>query len=956
MRGVPSRDGPPPSSLSSSRARLHALLGDRRRAVATLALSSMVSGFAEAGILVLLAQIAATLVNKHKQVTLSAGLLHPHAGVGALFLIAAALGVVRLALQAPLSILPARIAADVQARLRKDLFHAFTRASWAVQSSDREGHMQETMTSQVIQATFGALQATTLLSTLITFLVLMISALALNVVAAGVILAAALALFAALRPLNRLGASRSRQLSAAQMQYAGGIGESVRVAEETQVFGVAEAQRRRMDGLIDAARGLFYRTQLIGRLVPNLYQSLMYLLIVGGLAALYLVSSRDVASLAGVILLLVRAGSNGQQIQGAYQSLRQSLPFIERLQEASQRYGESTPVTGRRPLASVERLAFEDVSFSYRAGQPVLRHIGFEVAGGEAVGIIGPSGAGKSTLVQILLQLRAPVGGRYLANGFAAWEIAREDWHRRVAYVPQEPRLVHASVADNIRYFRAGIDDRAVVRAARLARIHDDIMSWPDGYATIVGPRADAVSGGQQQRICLARALAAQPQVLVLDEPTSALDPQSEMLIQQSLLTLKGELTLFIIAHRMSTLYVCDRVMVIDAGRLVAFDTIERLQRENAYYRSATGLATGASAGASPGPEVGDVTHLEEAGEAVVEAAQAVLDAARATVDGVPRARGRLPDFFIAGQPKSGTTALYEMLRRHPQIYLPERKEPRFFVSEMSLRDPPRPGGTPQTLEEYLSWFDAAGPEQRIGDASPWCLWSPTAAQRIVEVCPEARIVAILRDPASLLRSLHLEFVQLYVEVETDLRTALALEDDRRQGRNVPRNTYWPNALMYSDHVRTVEQLQRFHAVFPPEQVLVLIYDDFRADNEATVRRVLRFLGVNDSLPVQVMDANPSVAVRSRRLHELTHAVQVGHGPVSRAVKSSVKAITPRELRRGALREVQNRLVFTDAPPPEEGVMDELRSRFKGEVVALSEYLERDLVSLWGYDRVDAGA
>ncbi len=321
-----------------------------------------------------------------------------------------------------------------------------------------------------------------------------------------------------------------------------------------------------------------------------------------------------------------------------------------------------------------------------------------------------------------------------------------------------------------------------------------------------------------------------------------------------------------------------------------------------------------------------------------------------------PRPAGRVPDFFIAGQPKSGTTALYEMLRQHPQIYLPDRKEPRFFVEEMSLRDPPRPGGTPQTLDEYLAWFEDAAPEQQIGDASPWYLWSRTAARRIVKVCPEARIVAIVRDPASLLRSLHLELVQLYVEVETDLRTALALEDERRQGRRVPRNTYWPSALMYSDHVRTVEQLQRFHAVFAPEQVLVLIYDDFRADNDATVRRVLRFLGVNDALPVAVTDANPTVTVRSRRLHELTHAVAVGHGPLSRAVKSSVKAITPRELRRGALRGVQNRLVFAAAPGPEESVMLELRRRFRGEVVALSEYLDRDLVTLWGYDRVDASA
>jgi ATP-binding cassette subfamily B protein len=216
----------------------------------------------------------------------------------------------------------------------------------------------------------------------------------------------------------------------------------------------------------------------------------------------------------------------------------------------------------------------------------------------EVVGIIGPSGAGKSTLIQILLRLRAPDSGEYIVNGVPAGEYASGDWHQVFSYVPQEPRLMHASVADNIRYLRT-LDDDAVQRAGRLARIHDDVVSWPDGYDTIVGPRADAVSGGQQQRICLARALAARPSVLILDEPTSALDPHSESLIQESLTVLRDELTLFIIAHRMSTLDICDRVMVIVDGRLVAFAGKDELQHANSYYRSASLIAAGSAAARS---------------------------------------------------------------------------------------------------------------------------------------------------------------------------------------------------------------------------------------------------------------------------------------------------------------------------------------------------------------------
>jgi hypothetical protein len=313
-------------------------------------------------------------------------------------------------------------------------------------------------------------------------------------------------------------------------------------------------------------------------------------------------------------------------------------------------------------------------------------------------------------------------------------------------------------------------------------------------------------------------------------------------------------------------------------------------------------------------------------------------------------AHARVPDFFIVGQPKSGTTALSEMLRRHPAIYMPASKEPWFFATELLERTPPRPGGTPQTLEEYLSWFVQAAPEQRMGEASPLYLWSRTAAARIASVCPHAKIVAILREPAALLRSLHLQFLESHVETEADFRRAIALEDARRAGRRLPRHSYWPRTLLYSEQVRYVEQLRRYEAVFAPEQMLVMIYDDFKADNESTVRRVLRFLDVEDAEPIEVMEANPTVGVRSQRLNELVHALSVGRGPVSRAIKAAIKVLTPDEMRRGAVRAAQRNVVYREPPPPDESFMLELRRRFKGEVVALSEHLDRDLVSLWGYD------
>jgi hypothetical protein len=314
--------------------------------------------------------------------------------------------------------------------------------------------------------------------------------------------------------------------------------------------------------------------------------------------------------------------------------------------------------------------------------------------------------------------------------------------------------------------------------------------------------------------------------------------------------------------------------------------------------------------------------------------------------------RLRLPDAYVVGHGKSGTTAMYEMLFEHPQIF-PGLKEPRYFVSEMHERDMPRPGGTPKTLEQYKQWFREARPDQLIVDVSPWCLWSQTAAGLIAQARPDARIIAILREPASFLSSLHRQWLQLYVESETDFRKALELEDERREGRKIPVNTYWPKALLYSDHVRYAEQLRRYHAVFPTERVLVLIYDDFRADNDATMRKVLRFLEVDETVQFAVRETNPSVEVRAKRLNNLLRTLTVADDPVSRVVKRSVMAVTPAAPRRAVKRAIRSSVVLGPARADEDQeFLVELRRRFKPEVEAISDYLGRDLVGQWGYDRL----
>lgn len=332
----------------------------------------------------------------------------------------------------------------------------------------------------------------------------------------------------------------------------------------------------------------------------------------------------------------------------------------------------------------------------------------------------------------------------------------------------------------------------------------------------------------------------------------------------------------------------------------------------------------------------------------------------RGSRGGVGAAAARVPDFFIIGHELCGTTALYTILRQHPEIFMPDLKEPRFFVADRSqCADSDagaRRGIRPHTLEEYLALFADARPGQLTGEASPQYIRSEEAAGLIAGARPDARVIAILREPTSFLRTFHNQCVRGGIEDQNDFRKALELEPMRREGKRMPRGSPGPKRLLYSEHVRYVEQLRRFRAVFPPEQVLVIIYEDFRRDNDATVRRIQRFLAVDDAVALERADSKRTrKAVRFQRLHRLAASIQrarrrpAAAGRLARAADT----LTPSVLRKRPVEELARRVIFSAPPPLADEFMLELRRRFKSEVEMLSDYLGRDLVSFWGYDDLE---
>lgn len=288
------------------------------------------------------------------------------------------------------------------------------------------------------------------------------------------------------------------------------------------------------------------------------------------------------------------------------------------------------------------------------------------------------------------------------------------------------------------------------------------------------------------------------------------------------------------------------------------------------------------------------------------------------------------------------------MLRGHPQIFMPDLKEPNYFADELIDNKPP--ADLPATIDDYLSLFAPARPAQLAGEASVLYLWSRTSARNIAQACPDARIITIVREPASFLCSLHLQLLNTRVESQPDLSTALALEDTRREGRHLSETGYWPQLLYYSDHMTYMAQLTRYSDAFPEHQRLTLIYDDFRNDNRATLEKVMRFLEIDDTVSLSIEDVNQSTRMRAKHVKRLLDAASEGRGAGFSLFKRAAEAVTTQNVRHAAKRAVQRRVIEGKPHKPDAALMKRLRLRYKPEVEALADHLGRDLIKLWGYD------
>lgn len=294
--------------------------------------------------------------------------------------------------------------------------------------------------------------------------------------------------------------------------------------------------------------------------------------------------------LAAYAIILTTTYKPVKTMTASYTSMMESVAGAGRLFELLDSEEEVPDRADAKPMRGLSRsIRFRNVDFEY-GSKPILRDIDLEVSPGEVVAIVGKTGAGKSTLLDLLLRFHDPTSGAIEIDGVDLRDLQRSSFLDHVAVVTQEPFLFDVSISENIRYGRPDASMEQVRSAAAIAQADEFIDELAEGYDTEVGEFGLRLSGGQRQRITIARAILRNPAILVFDEATSALDAKTERAVQKAIEALRGQQTIFLVSHRLSTIRHADRIVVLDAGRIVEMGDHEELMKQRGIYRELMGM------------------------------------------------------------------------------------------------------------------------------------------------------------------------------------------------------------------------------------------------------------------------------------------------------------------------------------------------------------------------------
>jgi ATP-binding cassette subfamily B protein len=546
------------------------------------------NGLLEAIFLVIIARIALALSEGSRAINLTDGWQFT---ISQGLAIASGLILLRLLFSLSSVRISAALVYKVGISFRMRLSHAFLESSWATQQAQPSGTLQQLVVTIPNQTSIFVFSFAASLGAGITLVAMMAVSLFVDLIATVTVFIALCLFSLVLRPLRNRLHKRSAASIEPQTTFSNGIAQIGTIGLEILSFGVSGHVKSNIDKLIFKEGEAQRKVALISNSISPVYVSLAYLAVVTAVLLVSLLGTGQLASAGAVMIIMLRTLGYGQQLQNGSVSIASNLPFIDLIETTIKDYENSAQQNGEKHITEIGNIEFSKVSFAYLHDVPVLKDINFEIQKGETIGIIGPSGSGKSTIVQLLLGIRDPDKGTVTSNGIDLRVINKDSWTPRVAFVPQDAALITGTVADNLCFYRSGISEQQMIDACNSANILNDIQKLPLGFDTNLGERAQQLSGGQRQRLSIARALINNPELLILDEPTSALDMKSESIIRDTIAALNGKVTVVVIAHRLSTLDVCSRLMVIQDGCLKAFNTPTELAENNDFYKEALFLA-----------------------------------------------------------------------------------------------------------------------------------------------------------------------------------------------------------------------------------------------------------------------------------------------------------------------------------------------------------------------------
>jgi len=478
-----------------------------------------------------------------------------------------------------------RITAEYRFQIRSSLFKKALKSSWPFLLQQRIGYLEKILMddANIAASVLAQISSMVLLGT--SLIIYLVVAFNISAQITLITLLFGAVIFLVFKPIIYKIRENSRKTIALNKEMAHSINENIIGMKTIKALAVERAIGERAESNFDILKTLGIKAAFLNELVGGIMQPLTMIFIVGVFSISYLTPGFSFASFLVVMYLIQKIFSYFESFQGALRKMSERVPNFQYAIDFENRATKhKEKAEGKLNFKLKDKLEFSDIQFGYSPSKLVLSGVDFTLKKGEMLGLIGPSGAGKTTIVDLLLRLLHPTSGEILLDGKLAEEIKLHDWRKKIGYVSQDVFLIEGTIADNIKFYASDVSKQEVETAAKMANIYDFVAELPDGFDTLVGDRGVLLSAGQRQRIALARVLARNPEVLVLDEATSSLDNESELAIQKSIESLRGKITILVIAHRLSSVLSCDELMVLENGKIIEKGKPQDLLNDNKSY------------------------------------------------------------------------------------------------------------------------------------------------------------------------------------------------------------------------------------------------------------------------------------------------------------------------------------------------------------------------------------